>query len=116
MELHIKASSIALHPPQAHEDTFISCAGLFGGHVKDTLSLDVDMEYLPQIIKEMHRQLLSMSLSQTEAHSCCFHAATTPVEGHILHPHPNMTAENKPQLLALLHKGFQTELKHRLLE
>lgn len=41
----------------------------------------------------------------------------TPVEGHILHPHPHMTAGNKPQqLLALLHKGFQTELKHILLD
>lgn len=40
----------------------------------------------------------------------------TPVKGHILHPNPNMTAENKPQLLALLHKGFHTELKHMLLE
>lgn len=33
------------------------------------------------------------------------------------HPHPNMTAENKSQQLpALLHKGFETELKHTLLE
>lgn len=64
-------------------------------------------------------QLLSMSLSQTEAHSCCFllPCSNTLLQGHILHPHSNVTAENKPQqLLALLHKGFETELKHTLLE
>lgn len=115
MGLHIKASSIALHPPQVHRDTFISCAGLFGGPVKDTLSLDVDMEYIPQITQEMHSSSPCHCPKQkhTPAASMQQH---TPVEGRILHPHPNMTAENKPQFIALFHKGFQTELKHRLLE
>lgn len=113
MRLHIKASSIALHPPQVHEDTFISCAGLFGAPVKDTLSLEVDME-VHSTNHTRNAQLLSMSLfPNTPAASMKQHI---PVEGYILHPHPNMTAENKPQLLAPLHKSFQTELKHMLLE
>lgn len=71
MGLRIKASSIALHPTQVHGDTFISCAGLFGAPVKDTLSLEVDME-VHTTNHTRNAKLLSMSLSQTEAHSCCF--------------------------------------------
>lgn len=91
-----------------------SCAGLFGGPVKDTLGLEVDME-VHSTNHTTNAQLLSTSPSQTEAHSCCFHTIQYTPAG--THPHPNMTAENKSQQLpALLHKGFETELKHTLLE